>query len=72
MLVGRPRSDLAPGAQVYTGALSLIFAPLSTPYIPYPFLILWLIWLIGRMIIAIYSRHPHPEKEFSVDMAAQL
>lgn len=55
-----------------TGALALIFAPLSTPYLPYPFLILWLIWLIVRMIIAIYSRHPHPEKEFSVDMAAQL
>lgn len=53
------------------GGLALIFAPLPSAYAPYPFFFLWVAWLIGRLILTIYSRHQHPEKVFAVDMAAQ-
>lgn len=48
------------------GGACLILSPYIIP------LILWIIWLMGRMIATIYSRAEHPEKEFAVDMAAQL
>lgn len=60
------------------GTLALVFAPIPSlhipplPYVPFPFVWIWLVWLMGRMIITIYSRREHPEKEFAVDMAAQL
>ncbi|MBD5292219.1 MAG: CDP-archaeol synthase [Bacteroides sp.] len=54
------------------GGLALIFSPLPSAYAPYPFFFLWIAWLIGRMILTIYSNHAHPEKEFAVDMGAQV
>lgn len=37
----------------------------------YPFYF-WLLWAIGRMIITIYSKNGRPEKEYLIDMAAQV
>lgn len=44
---------------------------LTLSFLVYPFFF-WLLWAIGRMIFTIYSKHEHPEKEFAVDMAAQI
>lgn len=54
------------------GALALIFLPIPSAIFPLPFALIWIIWLIGRMIITVFSRRQSPEKEFAVDMAAQL
>ncbi len=54
------------------GGACLIFAPVPTMPLPYAFALLWVLWLIGRMILTIYSGHQHPEKVFAVDMAAQI
>lgn len=48
------------------GGACLILSPYIFP------IVLWIIWLIVRMIATIYSRHDHPEKAFAVDMSAQL
>ena len=37
-----------------------------------PLLMLWVTWMMGRMVITIYSRADHPEKQFAVDMAGQV
>ncbi|MDE5843628.1 MAG: phosphatidate cytidylyltransferase, partial [Muribaculaceae bacterium] len=44
---------------------------LAWSFLLYP-IFAWILWLIGRIIITIYSHHDHPEKEFAVDMAAQV
>lgn len=54
------------------GALALIFVTVPSSLIPYPFFFIWILWLIGRMIITIYSRHPHPEKIFCIDITSQV
>lgn len=54
------------------GALCLVFCPIPAILFPYPFLLLWFIWLIGRMILTVYSRREHPEREFAVDIASQV
>ena len=48
------------------GALLLINAPYG------PSLTLWLLWLIFRFIITVYSRSPHPERSFAVDIMGQV
>lgn len=53
------------------GGLALIFASIPSDLFPYPFLFVWIAWLIGRMILTIYSHRDHPEHEFGVDMASQ-
>lgn len=65
--------DSSQGIGLYDvmGGISLIFASLPSDYAPYPFFSLWIIWLIGRMILTIYSRHSHPEHVFAIDMGAQ-
>lgn len=60
------------GAYDVAGALALIFAPIPSPYVPVPFALAWILWLIGRMIITVFSRRQSPEKEYAVDMASQL
>ncbi|MDE6811050.1 MAG: phosphatidate cytidylyltransferase, partial [Muribaculaceae bacterium] len=44
---------------------------LTLSFLIYPFFF-WILWLIGRLVFTIYSKHGHPEKEFAVDMAAQM
>ncbi|MDE6271633.1 MAG: phosphatidate cytidylyltransferase [Muribaculaceae bacterium] len=50
-------------------ALGAILLSLSIYMYP---IFLWLIWLLCRMIITIYSRQEHPEKIFAVDMCGQV
>lgn len=61
-----------PGKNLFIAAYDAIGGILLTlsVYI-YP-IFFWLLWVIGRMIITIYSRNDHPEKEFAVDMAGQV
>lgn len=64
----------AGGLGIYdvAGALALVFTPIPAAIIPHPFIITWILWLVGRMIFTVYSRRQHPEKEFAVDVASQV
>ncbi|MDE6329616.1 MAG: phosphatidate cytidylyltransferase [Muribaculaceae bacterium] len=66
MRFGRQSDDTAMSAfNALGGAL------LSLSVYVYP-IFFWILWLMLRMIIAIYDHHEHPEKRFAVDMAAQV
>lgn len=54
------------------GALALTLSFLPSDVLAYPFFILWLAWLIGRMIITIYSKCDRPEMGFATDITAQI
>ena len=54
------------------GGLALIFSPLPSASIPYPFFFVWIAWLIGRMVVTIYSHHDHPERVFAVDITSHI
>lgn len=66
MRFGSPMNNLP---MTVFNALGGVFLALGVYGYP---VVLWLIWCIFRMIIAIYEKSDHPEKRYAVDMAAQL
>lgn len=58
----------SPGRALYNafGAIFLVLAPYGFP------IAIWIAWLIGRILITLYSHHLYPTKDFIIDMAAQL
>ncbi len=61
-----------PEGQIFLTAYNAIGGILLTlSFLIYP-IFFWLLWAIGRMGITIYSHNESPEKEYAVDMAAQI
>lgn len=66
MKFGDPAKDLFGAVYNVIGGVLLTLS-----FLIYPIFI-WLLWLIGRMIMTIYSKHERPVNEFVVDIAAQV
>ncbi|MDE6010775.1 MAG: phosphatidate cytidylyltransferase, partial [Muribaculaceae bacterium] len=47
---------------IFTGDILLFPAPL----------IIWIVWLLGRMVLTVFSKRDHPEREFAIDIMAQI
>lgn len=61
-----------PGNHLFLSVYNAIGGILLTlSFLIYP-IFFWILWAIGRMLITIYSHDEHPEKEYAVDMAAQI
>lgn len=61
-----------PGSNLFLTVFNALGGVLLTlSFLVYP-IFFWILWVVVRMILTIYSHHEHPEKEFAVDMAAQV